>query len=304
VITNWKALVLCILAACIFWFLNAMNRHKYTDDIWYPIEISYDESKVVPVAPLPDKIKVNATGEGWNFFRKAIRFNVVPITYVPHDLPRRKYITARELLPVAEKQIEGIHINYIIDDTLKIDFDYIETKKVYLKLDVSTLSLAPNFNLTGPVEFKPAFVKFTGPRKRVRNLPDSILIGLSYKNIKGNFEQIMPVNFPTDAVIKKDLDEVTLSFKTAQFFAETVNLVPEFVNVPKGIKIARNKVAVTFFVTEKDKDRFGPSDFRVQVDMSKSGPDNATGTAVVLDKPKSVSNISVNLSPLKVSYEN
>jgi hypothetical protein len=304
VVTNWKALGLCVLAACVFWFLNAMNRHKYTDDIWYPIEVAYDASKVVPVAELPGRIRVNATGEGWNFFRKAIHFNVVPVTYAPNNLPGKKYITARELLPVAEEQIEGIHINYIIDDTIRIDFDYLETKKVYLKLNTSTLSLAPNFNLTGPARFKPAFVKFSGPRKLVRKLPDSITVNLPYKNIKGKFQENIRINYPTDPVISKDQQEATLSFSTAQYFQESIQAEAEVINTPPGRKIiSGNKVTVNYFVTEKDKDRFGPSDFRIMIDFSKPGPNN-TWTPMILDKPKSVSNVSVNPSSLKVSYEN
>jgi hypothetical protein len=303
VISNWKALSLCVLAACVFWFLNAMNRHKYTDDIWYPIEISYDASKVVPVSKLPHRIKVNATGEGWNFFRKAIRFNIVPITYAPHDLPRKKYIAARELLPVAEEQIEGIHINYIMEDTIRIDFDYLEKKEVYLKLDYKSLSLAPNYNLAGPATFKPAFIKFSGPRKLVRKLPDSILVNLPYKNIKGKFQENIRIDYKTDPAITKDHHDAMLTFNTAQYFPESVQLEAEFINVPPGQKIiAEDKVTVSYSVTEKDKDRFGPSDFRVVADLGKSDQGNNVKLEL-LSKPASVINVSLNPSSLKVSYE-
>ncbi|MFL5729570.1 MAG: hypothetical protein ACJ75J_08815 [Cytophagaceae bacterium] len=304
-ITNWRALGLCVLAACVFWFLNAMNRHKYTDDIWYPVEIAYDASKVVPVSQLPRQIKVNATGEqgeGWNFLRKAIHFNVTPVTYAPHDLPRKKYITAKELLPVAREQIEGIHINYILQDSIKIDFDYLETRKVYLKLNRASLSLAPEHNLTSPVQFKPAYVKFSGPRNLVRKLPDSILVNLNYKNIKGNFEQALPVVFKTDPSIKMEQNETVLSFKVARFFSESVSLAPEFINVPSGRIPAQTKVVLTYSVTEKDKDRFGAADFHAIADLSKVRPDN-TVEVLVNGKPPGVTNVSVNPPYLKVAYE-
>jgi hypothetical protein len=304
VISNWKALSLCVLAACVFWFLNAMNRHKYTDDIWYPIEISYDASKVIPVSRLPDRMRVNATGEGWNFLRKAIRFNVVPVTYAPHDLPRKKFITARELLPVAEEQIEGIHINYIMEDSIKIDFDYLETKNVFLKLNYQSLSLASNYNLIGPVKFNPPTIKFSGPGKLVRKLPDSILVSLPYKNIKGKFQENIRIDFKTDHAITKDYNDVILSFNTAQYFSETLRVEVEPINVPSGKKIvAENKVTITYSVTEKDKDRFGPSDFRVVIDYNRLGSDN-TAKVILMSKPASVTNVTIDPPVLKVAYEN
>jgi hypothetical protein len=304
VISNWKALSLCVLAACVFWFLNAMNRHKYTDDIWYPIEISYDASKFVPVSKLPHRIKVNATGEGWNFLRKAIRFNVIPVTYAPHDLPGKKYISAKELLPVAEEQIEGIHINYIMDDSIKIDFDYLETKQVYLKLNYKSLSLASNYYLTGPVNFKPPFIKFSGPGKLVRKLPDSIEVSLPYKNIKGKFEEKIRVDFKTDPAITKDFNDVMLSFNTQQYFTETLHVEAELLNLPSGKRIiVDNKIIIKYLVTEKDKDRFGPSDFHVVVDLNRIRPDNMV-KAVLLSKPESVINVSLEPAFLKVAYEN
>jgi hypothetical protein len=289
------------LAACVFWFLNAMNRHKYTDDIWYPIEISYDASKVVPVSKLPDLIKVNATGEGWNFLRKAIRFNVVPVTYVPKDLPRKKFITSGELLPVAEEQVEGIHINYIIEDSLKINFDVLETKKVFLKLNYETLSLAANYNMTGPVSFKPAFITFSGPGKLVRKLPDSIQINLPYKNIKGKFEENIRIDYKTDPSVTKDHDEAVLKFSTAQYFAESVQVDAELLNVPPGKHvISENKVTINYSVVEKDKDRFGPSDFHVVADLKFTGN---SAKAMLQSKPATVTNVSINPSILKVAYE-
>ena len=281
-----------------------MNRHKYTDDIWYPIEISYDASKVVPVSKLPHRIKVNATGEGWNFLRKAIRFNVIPVTYAPHNLPGEKYITAKELLPVAEEQIEGIHINYIMEDSLKIDFDYLETKNIFLKLNYQSLSLASNYNLAGPVNFNPAFIKFSGPARLVRKLPDSMMVSLPYKNIKGKFQENIRVDYKTDPAISRDHYDATLSFNTVQYFYETVNVEAEIRNAAPGKKIiSENKITIKYSVTEKDKDRFGSSDFSVVVDLNKPGPDN-TAKVLLLKKPPSVTKISFDPSYLKVVYEN
>ncbi|HXA01195.1 MAG TPA: hypothetical protein VNW99_04355, partial [Cytophagaceae bacterium] len=281
-----------------------MNRHKYTDDIWYPIEVSYDASKVVPVSKLPHRIKVNATGEGWDFLRKAIRFNVIPVTYAPHDLPRKKFITAKELLPVAEEQIEGIHINYIMEDTIRINFDYLETKEVYLKLNYQFLSLAPNYNLIGPVNFNPVFIKFSGPGKLVKKLPDSILVSLPYKNIKGKFQENIRIDFETDPAIVKDHHDAILTFNTAQYFPETVQVEAELMNVPSGKKIiSESKVTINYSVTEKDKDRFGPSDFRVVIDLSRLDKDH-NAKIVLLSKPASIINVSFNPSFLKVAYEN
>jgi hypothetical protein len=49
---NWKAVALCIFAATVFWFFNALNKN-YTNNINLPMVFDYENEKYVAIRPLP-----------------------------------------------------------------------------------------------------------------------------------------------------------------------------------------------------------------------------------------------------------
>jgi hypothetical protein len=52
---NWKAVVLCVFAAMIFWFFNALNKN-YTTNISFPIAFDYNDNVYIPIRPLPSEV--------------------------------------------------------------------------------------------------------------------------------------------------------------------------------------------------------------------------------------------------------
>jgi hypothetical protein len=304
VISNWRALALCFLAACIFWFFNAMNKHRYTDDISYPIEILYDEDMIVPVSSVPVRVRLNATGEGWNFLRKAVGFNVAPITYWPQGLPKRKFITAEELLLVAKKQIDGINVNYLLEDTLFLNFDYLAHKSVALKLDMSKLSLAPDYKITDGVILKPDSIKFTGPLQKTKGLPDSIMITLPYKNIKGKFNEEVKIAYRPDPLIRMDINKVFVSFFTDLYFLESTKVNVHPLNFPSNNKVllSQKQITLNYFVSEKDKDKSASQDFDVFLDFRKINSRDSSIVPVLLKMPDYIRDPYFSPPSVKVRY--
>ena len=77
-----KAL-LCLGAAALFWFLNALNKNGYTLNVEYPVRFVYNESLFVPTTPLPRTVTVNVSSDGWGLLRHSwLPFRVDPVDYV------------------------------------------------------------------------------------------------------------------------------------------------------------------------------------------------------------------------------
>jgi hypothetical protein len=282
-----------------------MNKHKYTDDISYPIEISYDGEMVVPVSRIPSKIRLNATGEGWNFLRKAVGFNVTPITYGPQGLPKRKFITGEELLAVAKEQIDGININYLLEDTIFLNFDYLAHKKVPLKLDMEKLSLAPNHKITGEIIIKPDSVLFTGPLKKTKNLPDSFMLSLPYKNIKdGEFSDEVKIDFKPDPSLKMNVNNVHVSFFTTLYFPESVTVNIHPLNFPSNnsVVLTRRQLTLNYFVPEMDRDKTSSEDFDVFLDFTKINPADSTIKPMLMKRPDYIRDPYFSPVSIKVRY--
>src|SRR5215216_6687499 len=82
---NWKAVALCIFAATVFWFFNALNKN-YTTNINLPLVFDYDRENFMAVRPLPEAVRFNVTGLGWNLFRRSAGLKIPPLV-VPLPQP-------------------------------------------------------------------------------------------------------------------------------------------------------------------------------------------------------------------------
>ena len=63
---NWKAVVLCMFTATIFWFFNALNK-TYTTNINFPLDFEFDRQNFIPVKGLPQFVRLNVLETGGSF---------------------------------------------------------------------------------------------------------------------------------------------------------------------------------------------------------------------------------------------
>src|SRR6187431_968935 len=82
---NWKAVVLCVFAATIFWFFNALNKN-YTTNITFPLAFDYNSENYVAIRPLPEAVRINVTGMGWDLFRRSLGLKIPPLV-IPLERP-------------------------------------------------------------------------------------------------------------------------------------------------------------------------------------------------------------------------
>ena len=116
---NWKAVVLCIFTATVFWFFNALNK-EYTTTISFPLEFDYNRDRYIPVKPLPQDVRINVTGIGWNLFRRSAQVKVPPLV-IPLDRPTDVQKIVGSTLPAFfANQLGDFQINFVITDTLHI----------------------------------------------------------------------------------------------------------------------------------------------------------------------------------------
>jgi hypothetical protein len=87
--------LICVLAAALFWLLNALNKEGYSVNVEYPIQFSFDDSHYIATTALPRTVRVNVSGDGWNLLRLSwLPFRTEPVSfhyqYFGHDRrPRR-----------------------------------------------------------------------------------------------------------------------------------------------------------------------------------------------------------------------
>jgi hypothetical protein len=286
---DWKALTFCVIAAATFWFFNAMN-HDYTIDVFYPIEIKYDESKVIPTSPIPEKIKINVTGYGWDILFKYLGLKTKPIVYTPSNLPKRKQVSADQLTPIIVSQISDIRFNYMIRDTLFFKFDYLKQKKVRVTVDTASIKLSPSYKITTPIVINPEYIIIQGAASALAKIPNTVKIELNKTDISENFEEGIKIpeqGFQSLEVLNK---EVKVRFGVEEFEKQSTVVKIKKLNFPKessGVNFDQ-EVILTYFIKEEDKNKVSPKDFVAVLNYKKLDKSDTSIKPVLIQKPSFV----------------
>src|SRR5687768_4052677 len=119
---NWKAVVLCVFAGTVFWFFNALNK-TYTTNINFPLRFDFDRTNFVPVKSLPEQVRMNVTGNGWDLFKRSTGVKAGALE-IPLERPADvKKIVGGTLPIIFSNQVDGLEINFVLTDTLYLDLE-------------------------------------------------------------------------------------------------------------------------------------------------------------------------------------
>jgi hypothetical protein len=231
---NWKAVLLSIVAATLFWFFNALNK-THSANITFPLQFEYDEEKYIPVSLLPDRIRINATGVGWELFWKSSGLKGTPLI-IPLERPTEiKKIVGSSLSPLFSTQLEGLQINYVLTDTLYLDLDVRGHKKVALQLDSADRLIARGYIRSGATVIEPDTVVVSGPAKLLAALPSAIDLMVPETKLRSSLKETIEVPLPHPALtVSPPLVNVFVPVEEALEQAVPIQVVIR--DIPAGYK--------------------------------------------------------------------
>lgn len=264
---NWKAVVLCIFAATIFWFFNALNK-TYTTNISFPLHFDFDAGTYVPVKALPEQVRINVTGNGWDLFKRQAGVKVSPLE-LPLERPSETKKIVGSTLPVFfSNQLSGLQINFVITDTLYVDLEPRATRRVKLTMDSVQYNLKKGYLLTSEVSIMPDSVLLEGPMRIINKFKEPVLLQLRQRNIDDDFMEDVEIEIPASDVIRRDPPTVAVMFDVEKsvIVEDSVEIVME--NVPPTVlSIEKKKIPVTLAIPEKASKQFNINDVKAVVDL-------------------------------------
>jgi len=214
-----KAL-LCLLAASLFWLLNALNKTGYSLNIDYPIHFVYNDSAYCPVTTLPRTVRVNVSGDGWGLLRHSwLPFQTDPIDYPVSQPLRASVINTSSLTASLAEQIKRLKVNYVVADTVDIAFDRRVTKTILLRVDSTSLNLAPGYAVSSVINVTPGSVAVTGPQRLVRGLPDTLRLRIPRKRIVDNYDEELLLTQFRHPQLRTSANRVLISFEVGQLLS-------------------------------------------------------------------------------------
>ena len=214
-----KAL-LCLSAATLFWFLNALNKNGYTLNVEYPVRFVYNDSLFVPTTPLPRTVRVNVSSDGWGLLRHSwLPFRVDPVDYVVKDPIRASVINTASLAAALAEHVKKLKVNYVVADTLEMGFDRRMTKTIRLVADSLHINLAPRYLVSSQINLTPRTLQVTGPERLIRGLSDTLLVKIPRKRIADNYDETVVLNQFRHPLIQVSTDRVAVSFEVGELLS-------------------------------------------------------------------------------------
>jgi hypothetical protein len=264
---NWKAVALCIFAATVFWFFNALNKN-YTANINFPLGFDYDKKHFIAVKSLPQLVRMNVTGNGWDLFKRSTGVKLAGLE-IPLERPADTKKIVGSTLPVFfSSQLEGLQINFVLTDTLYLDLEPKSGRWIKLIMD-SAVQVKKGYGLASNVSIVPDSIYIEGPQRLVDNFKDFVNLRLRQKNIDDDFKEDVEIEIPSAEIIKRNPPTVSVSFKVEKMITMQDSVQLKLVNLPSTVSSVRNvqKIPLTFEVPQDLVDKVKMDSVRAVLDL-------------------------------------
>ena len=198
----YRAITACLLAAGVFWQMNALNK-TYTTEVNYPLAWRYDTRRYVPLQPPPATLPITVTGQGWRLLRCNLQVGVRPAELWPK--PRARTVSTSALRRSLEAAFENLQLKPAAATALPVAFDRLSTRRLPLAL-APTDSVRPY-----EVRFTPAILTFKGPASLLSKLPNPYPVTLPAAPAGSSTGDIqVPVSAPQGLAASAALVQVRL----------------------------------------------------------------------------------------------
>ncbi|MGM0579235.1 MAG: hypothetical protein ACQETL_01055 [Bacteroidota bacterium] len=299
-----KVVVLCIVTATTFWFFNALNDN-YSTRITYPIKFTYPDSALVEVKELPKKVSINVSGGGWNLLRKTFWFTITPVEVPLEDPVEQKFILGNSLYSLIADQMTEIQLNFVENDTLKIDIDSLKSTESKLTVDSTKINLAEGYQITSEIKLSHDSAGFTGPARFIQDIPNTISLEIEEENISSNYSK--EIYLPTfgSSLVSRNPVEVEISFSVAKFIRQELMLPFEKINAPvdSNSYIFKDSLAtISFEIKEELAGNFDLDSIKLIVDYDDIQPSDSTVLPKAETLPQQLKDREIMFGTIQFNY--
>lgn len=278
---NWKAVVLCVLAATVFWFFNALNK-TYTTNIDFPLNFEYDNENFIPVESLPEFVQLNVTGNGWELFKRSTGFKMEPLE-IPLDRPAEvKKIVGSGLPFYISNQVSGLEINRVLTDTLYLDVEPKTGRWIKLAVDTIEYNLREGYALTSDIAIVPDSVFIVGPERIVTKLKEPVVLNIPQRNIDEHYIESIPIALPFSELITRQPEAVSVMFNVEEMITVRDSISLALENIPSTVSevMHSGKVPVTLSIPENAMQTLQLDSIKAVLDLK----DFVRGTTTILPR--------------------
>ncbi len=214
--TDYKAVAVSVLAAIVFWVMNALNKDGYSQKMSFPLQFLYNDSLYIPTQPLPENIAVNVSGSGWSLLRKAFTSKATPIKYSVSKPLKTRFLNTGSLTDSLSEYIKDVKVNYVVADRFELEFDRKISKQFTVKVDSTNIDLKDHYVISSLINVNPRTITLEGPETVLSEMGSVIYVKVPTKRLQENYDDEVKLPLPQNALIKANKDRVAVSFEVAE----------------------------------------------------------------------------------------
>lgn len=301
---NLKVVVYCILTAATFWFFSALNK-QYDATVDYPVAWDFDQEKYIAIDELPDKLQMNVSGLGWNLLRANSWIKVSPITLHLSDPVSKKRLPGSYFANQVAEELEQLQLNYIIEDSLRFNIDYLTKQSFPVYIDSANINLEEGFRITSPITYDPNIVEVEGPKEFLQAMPkDTFMVHVIETNIDEDFNNEIPFQLEYPDLMRSRPQTVKVSFNVNKFNLVSVRVPVNIIFDTRNDKLSLidTIATVNYLVQENLEDSVKAADFLIDADLNKVNPADSTIQLILIEAPPQAVEPYIDFPQLKVTY--
>ncbi len=305
-LNSWKVVLLSLLGATTFWFFNELNK-EYTTRLIYPLQFNFERENVVLMQPLPESIKVDVSGGGWNLLRRTfILFNPTPLTIDLDNPTLIRFYSRSTLLPIVREQLSELKVNYLMTDTLYFHIEEKLSKKVAIQVDSAAIQMRDDYRIISSVTTSLDTVEFVGPKSFIDSLTSPFIVRIVEQSIDDDFDENIEIPLADEDVIISDPEEVQVIFEVERFDRVSVPVPFDMLNFPEDSSALPlvNLIDVNFTVSRSQRKDYEASDFGITVDFNLLDERDSTIFPIMIYSPEEAMEIDMVPDTIQVVYPN
>lgn len=292
--TNLKVAILSLLLAILLWFFKAMSN-EYSSVIALPIKV-VQTGEYFQYGQPTKEVEVDVSGKGWNLFYHSLGISDDTISIPLVELSRTNVVKGREIQLLMRSKINGLKINSVQTELVKINYDQLAQKTVSLRLK-NKYRRKYYFDTIPMLSTKS--IQLTGPKRAIDTLAKSYTFGITDSMLATVSPIIFDVRkeYPEVIQMSEDVIKVNYSFKSS--ITNVVTVKVKYQNLPflKSITAPSEYAKITYKVKVDDKKELSVSDFKVYADVAKE----VDGFVPLQVEYNGKANVSITLiSPRKI----
>ena len=291
--------------AAIFWFFNALNK-DYDTTLGYPVDWQFDSEEYIIIDELPNRIRINVNGLGWNLLRASLGFKVKPVSIILSNPAANKKIAGISLTNRVDDELEDLQLNYILDDTLAINIDKRGTRSFGVYIDSANISLAENFQIVSPISFDIDLLELEGPISIINSNPsDSFVVSLEDQELNSNFDEQIDFKIDRPELFLFRPKSIHITFSVAEFVDAERQVIINQIDFPEeGTINLKDTICTVQFRVRKDLEPTIVADsFNIIASFTEINNLDSTLILKIQKIPPEVLNVLIALPQVQLDYD-